>query len=883
MFFYLKKIFLGISIKGAFVKTKILFLSLLLIFSKVASSGTQSLAILGGYGNTGDLSQTTEYFDKATGTWKQAYLVGGNHPWGLAAGTNQWVNYKPSFFLGLNTTTDYRIRFFVPEDFSQPKMNFIIKADNEAWLKLNGVELGHVVGSNTGAAGDALLKGALKIGLNEITLTMADYGGWVGLNYRIDIEVQSELPMTIQPAIAPTANAGVDQSARVNDTITLDGSSSSAKDGKLLSYVWQFASKPAGSSAELSAESTVNPSFKLDKSGDYLVRLVVNDGTLSSVADVVKVSTVNSIPFANAGSNQSGKIADIVTLDGSASSDDDGDLLVYNWTVVSKPSDSSIVLSNHSLVNPSFSIDKSGSYVIQLIVNDGIVDSAPVMVTISTVNSAPVANAGLNQSGRVSDLINLDGSASFDVDGDLLGYAWMLTSIPAGSNAILSDPSAVNPSFTIDKFGTYVAQLIVHDKTSASIPATVVISTINTIPVANAGMDQAVYVGSSATLNGSASDVDGDSLTYHWSFLSTPSGSVAQIADPTALTTNFIADLAGAYVLQFVTNDGTADSQTSTMTVSSTNLAPIAEAGDDQAISVIGSAVKLNGSQSYDPNGDTISYQWSILSKPDGSVATLDSESAISPEFIADIHGMYITQLIVMDQWGIKSVPSTITISFNNIAPIANAGMNQSGVVGNRINLNGSSSVDANGDTLEYVWSFTSIPNGSAAQLFNANFANAFFVPDVDGIYQVQLIVNDGFVSSAPNTVQVVEISMKTQTINGVQTCQSLVSGLSKSVFANKDQQKTITQKLNSIIKEINEHEYRDALSTLKNDLVRKVNGCTTTSNADKNDWIKSCQAQTSVYACFQNVVADLITLANTQPLRRGEKDDSIEEYNHDD
>lgn len=855
------------------MRTIILFLSLLLIFSKAASSGTQTLAILGGYGNTGDLSQTTEYFDSSTGTWKQAYLVGGGHPWGLATGTNQWINFKPSFFQGLNTTTDYRIRFYVPAEFSQPKMNFIIKADNEAWLKLNGIELGHVVGSNTGAAGDALLKGALKIGLNEITLTMADYGGWVGLNYRIDIEVQSEVPMTIQPALAPTANAGADQSGRVNDTITLDGSASNAKDGKLLSYAWQFSSKPAGSSAVLSDAGTVNPSFSLDKAGDYLVRLVVNDGTLSSVADVVKVSTVNSIPLANAGSNQSSKIADIVTLDGSASSDVDGDLLTYNWTVISKPAGSSIVLSDPTVVNPSFNIDKSGSYVIQLIVNDRSVDSAPVTVIVSTVNSAPVANAGLNQSGRVTDLINLDGSASFDVDGDLLGYAWTLTSIPAGSIAVLNDPSAINPSFTIDKFGTYIAQLIVHDETSASTPATVVISTINTIPVANAGMDQAVYIGSSATLNGSASDVDGDTLTYHWSFLSTPSGSVAQIADPTALTTNFIADLEGTYILQFVANDGTADSQASTVTISSSNLAPIAEAGDDQAISVIGSVIKLNGSQSYDPNGDTISYQWSILNKPVGSNARLDSASAISPEFIADMHGAYIVQLIVMDQWGMKSAPSIVTISFNNIAPVANAGVNQSGVVGNRIDLNGSSSVDANGDALEYVWSFTSIPKGSLAKLFNANFANAFFVPDVEGFYQVQLIVNDGFVSSAPSTLQVVEISMKTQTINGVQTCQSLVSELPKSVFANKEQQKTMTQKLNSIVKEINEHEYRDALSTFKNDLMRKVDGCTTSGVADKDDWIKSCQAQTPIYACFQNVVVDLVTLANTQPLREGEKD----------
>src|SRR5262249_56976093 len=82
---------------------------------------------------------------------------------------------------------------------------------------------------------------------------------------------------------------------------------------------------------------------------------------------------------------------------------------------------------------------KAGTYVAQLIVNDGTVDSAPVTVTITTQNSPPVANAGANQSVVVGATVTLDGSASKDVDGNALTFRWALTVVPAGSAATLTN------------------------------------------------------------------------------------------------------------------------------------------------------------------------------------------------------------------------------------------------------------------------------------------------------------------------------------------------------------------------------------------------------------------------------------------------------------
>lgn len=185
----------------------------LLLFSALSVTGLkadiQTLTLLGGHGSQGDESQYTEFTKDGGETWQKAYLTGW-HPWGFATGTNSWINFDPSPFVGLNTTTDYRIRFYVPSEFSNPKMTFVIKADNRGDLAINGVPFGSITGSGSGAAGDAVLATALKPGINEITLRLTDWGGWVGLNYRIDIEMEADEPLSIHEAGTPVVSGPVD-------------------------------------------------------------------------------------------------------------------------------------------------------------------------------------------------------------------------------------------------------------------------------------------------------------------------------------------------------------------------------------------------------------------------------------------------------------------------------------------------------------------------------------------------------------------------------------------------------------------------------------------------------------------------------------------------
>lgn len=180
----------------------------------------------------------------------------------------------------------------------------------------------------------------------------------------------------------------------------------------------------------------------------------------------------NIPPVADAGPDQTVYVGDTVTLNGSGSTDVDGELLTYSWKLISTPDGSTTAISDPSAVNPNFLIDKPGSYVAQLIVNDGTVNSAPDSVTITTANSKPIADAGPDHKVYAGDTVALDGGGSIDVDGNALGYRWSLITKPEGSTADIYDADVQNAIFVPDIAGIYVVQLIVNDGTVDSEPDT---------------------------------------------------------------------------------------------------------------------------------------------------------------------------------------------------------------------------------------------------------------------------------------------------------------------------------------------------------------------------------------------------------------------------
>ena len=367
----------------------------------------------------------------------------------------------------------------------------------------------------------------------------------------------------------PVANAGPNQTINVGTTVVLNGSGSTSSSGNPLTYAFTLTSRPVGSTAALTGANTVSPTFVADKPGAYTAQLIVNDGLASSTPSTVTITTQVVKPVANAGPNQTATINTPVQLNGSGSTDANGLPLTYLWSLISLPQGSAATLSSTTAVNPTFTPDRQGTYVAQLIVNNGTLSSDPATVTITTNQPlAPTANAGPNQTVVAGGtVVTLNGSGT-DLQNLPLTFKWTLINKPTGSAAILSSAVVPNPTFVADLAGTYIAQLVVNNGFLPSPASTVTINTTCSQPTANPGPNQNVIVGATVTLNGNGSgDACRDPLTYSFTLTTRPAGSTATLSGANTVSPTFVADVVGTYVAQLIVNNGFTPSNPATVTI----------------------------------------------------------------------------------------------------------------------------------------------------------------------------------------------------------------------------------------------------------------------------------------------------------------------------
>ncbi len=383
----------------------------------------------------------------------------------------------------------------------------------------------------------------------------------------------------------------------------------------------------------------------------------------------------------------------------------------------------------------------------------------------------------------------------------------------------------------------------------------------NSAPVAQAGIDQTIAAGIKVSLDGTRSnDPDGDSLSYQWTMTDRPSGSSATLSGFDTPNPSFTPDRPGDYTIQLVVIDGKGlNSLPDTVKISTINSAPVADAGPDQSFGAAGATIYLGG-QSYDPDGDPISYSWNIAKKPSGSMAALSNPTSANPYFVADGRGDYTIELTVSDPWN-ASKKDTMEVRFSNARPVANAGGNTTVTFGQTVNLNGSGSFDANGDSLSYNWSFTFKPSGSGATLASPTSKTPSFTPDLIGTYVVSLIVSDGWENSTPSSVTVTVVQSASAATVKLQQAINLVNNLDESAFKNRNMRDALTNKFNAVIQTIDGGNISGALGQLENDILQKMNGCADNGAPDANDWIINCPAQGQIYPLVQEAIQILRSL----------------------
>ena len=212
--------------------------------------------------------------------------------------------------------------------------------------------------------------------------------------------------------------------------------------------------------------------------------------------------------------------------------------------------------------------------------------SIAVIVTARAANVPPNANAGPDANAVAGQLVNLDGRGSADPDNGPapLGFRWSFAAVPPGS--VLSDidiagASTALASFTPDFAGDYRISLDANDGTDTGRDEVLISAALpNVAPNADAGTDLVVQLGAGATLDGAASN-DPDSgpgpLSFQWTFVSVPVGSVLTGVDLSGATTaapSFTPDVAGFYVLRVDVSDG--DLMDTDQVMVKANVAPVA-------------------------------------------------------------------------------------------------------------------------------------------------------------------------------------------------------------------------------------------------------------------------------------------------------------------
>jgi hypothetical protein len=132
----------------------------------------------------------------------------------------------------------------------------------------------------------------------------------------------------------------------------------------------------------LGGEVVFHPSLNFAGTAGFTYSISDGHGGTSNATVSVTVLPVNDRPVADAGADQSARVRDIVTLSGSAA-DVDSNAFTYSWSFASLPPKSKAAFSDPTSPGPTFKADKEGTYVVDLVVNDGLVDSIADTVTIT--------------------------------------------------------------------------------------------------------------------------------------------------------------------------------------------------------------------------------------------------------------------------------------------------------------------------------------------------------------------------------------------------------------------------------------------------------------------------------------------------------------------
>jgi len=373
--------------------------------------------------------------------------------------------------------------------------------------------------------------------------------------------------------------------------------------------------------------------------------------------------------------------------------------------------------------------------------------------------------------------VKFDASASTDPEGDALTFNWTLTSKPATSAATIKGTGSV-VTLTPDAAGTYVVTVRITDAKGAytdklanlvvvanAAPVSSVAVSVSYAAVPTVAATRNVTVGATILFDSSATrDAEGNAVVTSWELMEKPAASKASLTiEPKSA--RLATDTAGVYKVRARATDSRgAYSETvypfeafgtepQVVVVTTIDTSTPVNDGGSTVSATAGYPMSLSGAGSSNPDTGTLAYAWTLVSKPAGSVASLDTATGPFAQITPDLLGDYGVKLVVTAPSGIASSYVT-TVSVKNRRPIAAIGSNATPVAlpsgptlrlpaNTTVTLRGTSSLDADGDALTYLWTLAAKPAGSATVLSGTDKSTVQLTTDLSGSYQVVLRVTD--------------------------------------------------------------------------------------------------------------------------------------------
>jgi len=452
----------------------------------------------------------------------------------------------------------------------------------------------------------------------------------------------------------------------------------------------------------------------------------------------------NTAPSADAGGPYAANEGASVTLDASATTDVENNILTYAWDC---ENDGVVDIISTSPTGDTCTYPTGGVYTVALEVTDagGLVGTA---TGTATINGAPTASAGGPYLTSQGVAVTIDASASSDAEG-AVSYDYDCDTDGTVDFANAGQTQAC----LYPDVGNYTVTVTVTDAGGLTDDATASVTVINLAPSADAGGPYSGTKGFPVALDGSASsDVDGTIVSWDWDC---QNDGVVDITAAAGTGDSCTYNAVGTYTIGLVVTDDDGGTDSATVSVSIGNDAPVASAGGPYA-GTEGIAIPVDGSASSDagPAGGIVTYSWDC--DTDG-VADVVSASGTGSSCTYDDQGTFTVTLTVTDNDGATgSASASVTVS--NAAPAIGTVSAPDGDEGVAIAFS-ATATDVAADPLTYAWDFGDGNSGSGAS------ANHSY--DDDGTYTVTVTVTDdeGASSSSSETVVVANVAPDISTV----------------------------------------------------------------------------------------------------------------------